>query len=170
MGVSALFVDTRGSYVASEKQLVALLGVENVVVVATADAVLIARRSDAHLVAAASKRHERWLRITKQAAEQSRRVGVPEILSPMKLQDLAKSMPSSAARVVLAEASLSFLGLGVQPPTPSWGTMLNAAQQFLESAPWMAIFPGLAISLGVFGFSLFGDAVRDELDPKLRSQ
>jgi 16S rRNA (uracil1498-N3)-methyltransferase len=64
---------------------------------------LVARRSDAHLVAAASKRHERWLRITKQAAEQSRRAGVPEILSPMKLQDLAGALPAAATRIILAE-------------------------------------------------------------------
>jgi 16S rRNA (uracil1498-N3)-methyltransferase len=64
---------------------------------------VMAKRSDAHLVAAASKRHERWLKITKQAAEQSRRSVVPEILSQIKLQDLAKSMPSTATRVVLAE-------------------------------------------------------------------
>jgi 16S rRNA (uracil1498-N3)-methyltransferase len=64
---------------------------------------LIARRSDAHLVAAASKRHERWLRITKQAAEQSRRAAVPEITSPMKLQDLADVLPATATRFVLAE-------------------------------------------------------------------
>jgi 16S rRNA (uracil1498-N3)-methyltransferase len=64
---------------------------------------LIARRTDAHLVAAASKRHERWLRITKQAAEQSRRVGVPEITAPMKLQGLAEALPAAATRLVLAE-------------------------------------------------------------------
>jgi len=70
---------------------------------------------------------------------------------------------------ILTEASLSFLGLGVPPPNPSWGAMLSgAAQQYVERAPWMAIFPGLAISAVVFGFNIFGDALRDVLDPRLR--
>jgi peptide/nickel transport system permease protein len=67
---------------------------------------------------------------------------------------------------IIAEAVLSFLGLGVQPPTPSWGTMLNAAQQFLESAPWMAWWPGLAIFVLTLSFNLAGDGLRDLLDPK----
>jgi len=72
---------------------------------------------------------------------------------------------------ILLEASLSFLGLGVQEPTAAWGLMLRgAAVQFAESAPWMAIFPGLAITLAVFGFNLFGDSLRDALDPRLRTQ
>jgi peptide/nickel transport system permease protein len=70
---------------------------------------------------------------------------------------------------ILAEAALSFLGLGTPPPEPSWGTMLSgAAQQYVWRAPWMAIFPGAAISLAVFGFNLLGDALRDVLDPRLR--
>jgi peptide/nickel transport system permease protein len=67
---------------------------------------------------------------------------------------------------IIAEAVLSFLGLGVQPPTPSWGTMLNTAQQFLDSAPWMAWWPGLAIFLLALSFNLAGDGLRDVLDPK----
>ena len=67
---------------------------------------------------------------------------------------------------VIAEAVLSFLGLGVQPPAPSWGTMLNAAQQFLDSAPWMSFWPGLAIFLLALAFNLAGDGLRDILDPK----
>jgi peptide/nickel transport system permease protein len=75
------------------------------------------------------------------------------------------------AQAILLEASLSFLGLGVTEPTAAWGLMLRgAAVQFAESAPWMAIFPGVAISLGVFGFNLFGDSLRDALDPRLRTQ
>ena len=73
------------------------------------------------------------------------------------------------AQAILAEASLSFLGLGVTEPTPSWGLMLSgAAADFYQQAPWMIVFPGLAISLGVFAFNLFGDALRDWLDPKLK--
>ena len=74
------------------------------------------------------------------------------------------------SQAILAEASLSFLGLGVQEPTPAWGLMLRgAAVDFAEAAPWMALFPGLAISLAVFAFNLFGDSLRDALDPKLRT-
>ncbi len=72
-------------------------------------------------------------------------------------------------QAILTEASLSFLGLGVQEPTPAWGLMLQGgAEEFAESAPWMAIFPGLAISAAVFAFNLLGDSLRDALDPKLR--
>ena len=71
---------------------------------------------------------------------------------------------------ILSEASLSFLGVGTPAPNPSWGIMLSgAAQQFIRVAPWMAIFPGIAISLAVFGFNIFGDALRDALDPRLRT-
>jgi peptide/nickel transport system permease protein len=69
---------------------------------------------------------------------------------------------------VLSEAALSFLGLGTQPPDPSWGSMLNAARQYMELAPAMAIFPGAAIMLVVLGFNFLGDGLRDILDPKLR--
>ena len=71
----------------------------------------------------------------------------------------------------LLEASLSYLGLGVQEPTAAWGLMLQGgAEEYAESAPWVAFFPGLAITVAVFGFNLFGDALRDVLDPKLRAQ
>jgi peptide/nickel transport system permease protein len=73
-------------------------------------------------------------------------------------------------QAILLEASLSFLGLGVFEPTPSWGLMLRGAgMQFLEQAPWLAIAPGVAISMAVFGFNLFGDSLRDALDPRLRT-
>jgi peptide/nickel transport system permease protein len=73
-------------------------------------------------------------------------------------------------QAILLEASLSFLGLGVQEPHAAWGLMLRgAAVEFAETAPWMAIFPGVAISLAVFAFNLFGDSLRDALDPKLRT-
>jgi peptide/nickel transport system permease protein len=70
---------------------------------------------------------------------------------------------------IIAEASLSFLGLGVPPPEPSWGGMLSGrAREFYAVAPWLAIWPGVAISMAVYGFNLFGDAIRDVLDPRLR--
>ncbi len=74
----------------------------------------------------------------------------------------------SIAAAIIAEAALSFLGLGQQPPAPSWGSMLNASQRFLTNAPWMAIWPGLAIFLVVLSFNLVGDGLRDALDPKSR--
>lgn len=69
---------------------------------------------------------------------------------------------------ILAEAALSFLGLGIQPPEASWGSMLNFGMQFLRDAPWLTIFPGVAIFLTVLGFNLIGDGLRDAMDPRLR--
>src|SRR3954464_14514099 len=74
----------------------------------------------------------------------------------------------SIAAAIIAEAALSFLGLGQQPPSPSWGSMLNAAQRFLTNAPWMAVWPGLAIFLVVLSLNLLGDGLRDALDPRQR--
>ena len=74
----------------------------------------------------------------------------------------------SIAAAIIAEAALSFLGLGQQPPSPSWGSMLNSAQRFLTNAPWMALWPGLAIFLVVLSFNLIGDGLRDALDPRQR--
>ena len=71
--------------------------------------------------------------------------------------------------VIVAEAGLAFLGLGIPPPSPSWGGMLNVgARGYMEAAPWMVLFPGIALSVGVFTFALLGDALRDVLDPRLR--
>jgi peptide/nickel transport system permease protein len=69
---------------------------------------------------------------------------------------------------VLATSSLSFIGLGAQPPTPSWGSMISDGRDFLRTAPWISVFPGLAIGLVVLGFNLFGDGLRDAMDPRLR--
>ena len=91
---------------------------------------------------------------------------LPNVMAPILIMTTA-----FLGEAILLEASLSFLGLGVQEPTAAWGLMLRgAAVEFAESAPWMAIFPGLAISLAVFGFNLFGDSLRDALDPRLRTQ
>jgi peptide/nickel transport system permease protein len=73
------------------------------------------------------------------------------------------------AEVLLAEAALSFLGLGEAPPRPTWGSMLYEAQKNMRNAPWIAVFPGAAIAVSVFGLNLFGDAVRDAMDPRLRT-
>ena len=90
---------------------------------------------------------------------------LPNVMAPYLIM-----LTAFLGQAVLLEASLSFLGLGVQEPTAAWGLMLRgAAVEFAEAAPWMAIFPGLAISLAVFAFNLFGDSLRDALDPKLRT-
>ncbi len=86
---------------------------------------------------------------------------LPNIVSAIIVQATV-AVPTA----IIAEAILSFLGLGVQPPAPSWGTMLNAAQQFLEQAPWMAYWPGLAIFVLALSFNLAGDGLRDVLDPR----
>ncbi|MGH7322631.1 MAG: ABC transporter permease, partial [Candidatus Rokuibacteriota bacterium] len=90
---------------------------------------------------------------------------LPNVMAPYLIM-----LTAFLGQAILLEASLSFLGLGVQEPTAAWGLMLRgAAVEFAEAAPWMAVFPGLAISLGVFAFNLFGDSLRDALDPKLRT-
>ncbi|KWV57765.1 diguanylate cyclase [Bradyrhizobium macuxiense] len=95
------------------------------------------------------------------------RIALVHIL-PNILPALLVQATLSIAAAIIAEAALSFLGLGQQPPAPSWGSMLNAAQRFLTSAPWMAIWPGFAIFLVVLSFNLVGDGLRDALDPKAR--
>jgi peptide/nickel transport system permease protein len=91
---------------------------------------------------------------------------LPNVMAPYLIM-----LTSFLGQAILLEASLSFLGLGVQEPIAAWGLMLRgAAVEFAEAAPWMAIFPGLAISLAVFAFNLFGDSLRDALDPRLRTQ
>jgi peptide/nickel transport system permease protein len=88
---------------------------------------------------------------------------LPNIVPPILVQGTL-----SIAQAIIAEASLSFLGLGQQPPDPSWGSMLNSAQRFLSQAPWLAVFPGVAIFLCVLSFNLVGDGLRDALDPRGR--
>jgi peptide/nickel transport system permease protein len=85
---------------------------------------------------------------------------------PNVLPQLLVQATLTIATAIIAEASLSFLGLGQQPPAPSWGSMLNSAQRFLTTAPWMAVWPGLAIFLTVLSFNLLGDGLRDALDPR----
>jgi peptide/nickel transport system permease protein len=89
----------------------------------------------------------------------------PNVLSPLIVQATI-----TLSQAILLEAYLSFLGLGTQPPFPSWGTMLQEGRTFLETAPWMSIFPGLAIMLTVLAFNLLGDGIRDVLDPRSRGE
>lgn len=86
---------------------------------------------------------------------------LPNIMPPLIVQATI-----TIATAIIAEASLSFLGLGLQPPNPSWGSMLNTGKNFMTQAPWMSIFPGSAIFLVVLGFNLLGDGLRDALDPR----
>ena len=88
---------------------------------------------------------------------------LPNITAPLIVQTSL-----SLSHAILAEASLSFLGLGTQPPAASWGTMINTGQRLIEFSPWVAVFPGLAIMLAVLAFNLLGDGMRDALDPRLR--
>ncbi|MGF6952532.1 peptide/nickel transport system permease protein [Neobacillus sp. B4I6] len=88
---------------------------------------------------------------------------LPNILSPIIVQGTLR-----LATAILSAAGLSFLGLGAQPPSPEWGTMLSNGRDFLFSAPYIAIFPGLAISILVLGFNIFGDGLRDAFDPRMK--
>ena len=91
---------------------------------------------------------------------------VPNVVAPFLIM-----VTSFVGQAILAEASLSYLGLGVQEPVPAWGLMLQGgAEEYASTAPWIAIFPGVAIRLAVLGINLFGDALRDALDPKLRER
>jgi peptide/nickel transport system permease protein len=90
----------------------------------------------------------------------------PNVMAPFLIM-----LTTFVGQAILLEASLSYLGMGVQEPVPAWGLMLQGgAEEYAQSAPWVPIFPGLAITLAVFGFNLFGDALRDVLDPKLRDR
>lgn len=89
-------------------------------------------------------------------------------LAPSAIAPIIVISSFQLAELIIAESSLSFLGLGVQPPTPSWGGMLSQGREYLTSAWWLGLFPGLAIILTVLGINLFGDALRDALDPRLK--
>jgi ABC-type dipeptide/oligopeptide/nickel transport system permease subunit len=88
---------------------------------------------------------------------------LPNVLSPIIVQ-----MTVGISYAIIIESSLSYLGLGTQPPTPSWGTMINEGRTFLDRAPWISVFPGLAIMGAVLAFNLLGDGLRDVLDPRIR--
>jgi len=110
-------------------------------------------------------RAEDWVEAARSVGNPRARILVRHIL-PNILPPVLVQATLTIASAIIAEASLSFLGLGQQPPAPSWGSMLNTAQRFLTQAPWMALFPGAAIFLTVLAFNLFGDALRDALDPR----
>jgi peptide/nickel transport system permease protein len=124
-----------------------------------------------------------FARVTRSAVISVRRSEYVEAAQALGATDLTiivrHILPNSMAPIIvqttlslgfaiLAEAALSFLGLGTEPPTPSWGLMLSTGRGFMETAPWVAIFPGVAIVLAVLSFNLLGDGLRDSLDPRLK--
>lgn len=123
---------------------------------------VFARLTRAQVLAA---KHEDYVEAARAIGNPDRRIVLrhilPNILAPILVQATL-----AIAAAVIAEASLSFLGLGQQPPAPSWGSMLNTAKNFLSQAPWMALWPGLAIFSLVLSFNLLGDGLRDALDPR----
>jgi len=140
--------------------------VQNVVVAITIP--IVPRVARVVRATALSVKEHQYVEAVQALGAQRRRVVfrhiVPNIMTPYLIM-----LTAQLGSAILAEASLSYLGLGTADPTPSWGLMLSgSAPLYAEKAPWMAVFPGVAISLGVFGFNLFGDSLRDALDPKLR--
>jgi len=114
-----------------------------------------------------SVREWEFVQAAKAAAATDLRILLQHVLPNIPAPIIVEASLHIAA-ATLAEAGLSFLGLGVQPPTPSWGAMLNVGRGYLEVAPWMAMAPGAAIFLTVLGFNFLGDGVRDALDPRLK--
>jgi len=143
-------------------------GISNVILAITIPmiprAALVARSS------ALAIREMPYIDAARAAGFRHRRIVLRHML-PNVMASYLIMLTAFLGQAILLEASLSFLGLGVAEPVAAWGLMLRgAAVQFAESAPWMALFPGLAISLAVFAFNLFGDSLRDALDPRLRTQ
>jgi peptide/nickel transport system permease protein len=108
---------------------------------------------------------ENYIEAAEAIGNSSLRIALRHVL-PNVVPALLVQVTLSIAGAIIAEAALSFLGLGQQPPAPSWGSMLNSAQRFLVAAPWMALWPGLSIFLIVMSFNLLGDGLRDALDPR----
>ena len=117
---------------------------------------VLSLRSEDYIEAATAVGNPRW------------RVAFRHVL-PNILPQLLVQTTITIATAIIAEASMSFLGLGQQPPAPSWGSMLNTAQRFLSNAPWMALWPGAVIFLTVLSFNLLGDGLRDALDPRSKA-
>ncbi len=110
----------------------------------------------------------------KEYVEAARAIGVSgwgiatRHLLPNMLSPIIVAVTVDIATVIMAEATLSFLGIGIQPPYPSWGRMISDARQYLRSEPYLIIFPSMALAMTVMAFNFFGDALRDALDPRLR--
>jgi peptide/nickel transport system permease protein len=114
-----------------------------------------------------TEREQNYVEAARAAGAGDRRIVWLHILPNIASAVLVQASLASATAIT-AEAALSFLGLGTQPPTPSWGSMLNVAQAYLSTAPWLAIWPGLAIFLTVLSLNVVGDGLREALDPRMR--
>jgi peptide/nickel transport system permease protein len=114
-----------------------------------------------------SAKHEDYVEAARALGNPPWRIALRHIL-PNVLPPILVQSTLAIAGAIIAEAALSFLGLGQQPPQPSWGSMLNAARSFLSQAPWLAVAPGAAIFVVVLAFNMFGDGLRDALDPRDR--
>src|SRR5262249_50124503 len=140
--------------------------VQNVVIAITIP--IIPRAARVVRATALAVKENQYVEAVQALGALQRRVGLqhigPNILAPYII-----ILTAALGAAILAAAALPYLGLGTAEPTPSWGLMLSgSAASYAEKAPWIALFPGIAISLAVFGFNLFGDSLRDALDPKLR--
>ncbi|MFH1485070.1 MAG: ABC transporter permease [Chloroflexota bacterium] len=149
--------------------IVAMMGASTNNVVAALSVVLIPQGARVIRAAALSAKENQYI-------DAARAIGCSDIriisrhLFPQCVAPFIVLATASVGWAIVVEASLNFLGVGTPPPTPTWGGMLSgAARRYAETAPWMAIFPGIAISLAVFGFNMLGDALRDVLDPRLRT-
>jgi peptide/nickel transport system permease protein len=142
--------------------------VQNVVIAVTIP--IIPRAARVVRATALSVKENVYVEAVSALGASHRRVVLQHIL-PNVVAPYIIMVTAQLAGAILAEAALSYLGLGAAEPTPSWGLMLSgSAAAYAEKAPWIALFPGMAISLAVFGFNLFGDSLRDALDPKLRGR
>jgi peptide/nickel transport system permease protein len=150
--------------------MVAVLGTGTVNVILAIVVPMVPRAARVCRSSALSVREATFIDAARSAGfSRTRIVGrhmLPNVMAPYLIM-----LTSFLGQAILLEASLSYLGLGVQEPTPAWGLMLQgAAEEYAESAPWIPFFPGAAITLAVFAFNLFGDSLRDALDPKLRAR
>ncbi|MFC7078386.1 ABC transporter permease [Haloarcula halophila] len=118
--------------------------------------------------AALSERNEAYVEAAVARGENNTRIVFSEVLPNCTAPILVQGS-LNVSFAILAEASLSFLGLGAQPPRPSWGLMIDTGRGFMQSAPWMLLFPALAIGIAVVGFNMLGDGLRDVLDPKVEA-
>jgi peptide/nickel transport system permease protein len=118
--------------------------------------------------AALAERNEAYVEAAVSRGETDTRIVFSEVL-PNCMAPILVQGSLNVSFAILAEASLSFLGLGAQPPRPSWGLMINTGRGFMETAPWMLVFPALAIGIAVVGFNMLGDGLRDVLDPKVEA-
>lgn len=114
-------------------------------------------------------KEQEYIQSAKTLGISKRTILIRHIL-PNSLAPIIVTFTLGIAGAIMAEASLSFLGLGAQPPTPSWGAMINNSKDFLRIAPWSSLAPGTAIAIAVLGFNLLGDSIRDLLDPKMKTE